>query len=115
MPAKNDPKRRGRPDPARSKALARWARYRAEQAAAEARGKAILQAAEFTKGKDRLWSVKSEAGGRKIRKAGFRTRTGARLWLRDQSRAFVRAQKAKALSALPSRDRTIAKAFEIPD
>ncbi len=69
----------------------------------------------FTKGKDRLWSVKSTIGGRKIGKAGFRTKTGARLWLREKSRAFVRARKAKALSALPSRDKTIAKAFEIPE
>lgn len=112
---KNDQKRRSRPDPVRAKALARWARYRAEQAAADSQGKAILEQGEFTKGKDRLWSVKSTIGGRKIGKAGFRTKTGARLWLREKSSAFVRARKAKALSSLPSRDKTIAKAFEIPE
>lgn len=115
MPAKSAPKRRSRPDPARAKAIARWARYRAEQAAAEAQGKAFVEQAVFTKGKDRLWSVKSQIGGRMIQEAGFRTKAGAKLWLRDQSRAFVRARKVKALSALPSRDKTIAKAFEIPD
>lgn len=115
MPAKKSAKRPRRPDPARAKALARWARYRAELKAAEAQGKAILQRAEFTKGGDRLWSVKSEIGSKKIQNAGFRTKTGARLWLRERSRAFVQARRAKALSALPSRDKTIARAFETPD
>ncbi len=105
-------KRKARPDAARTKALERWARYRAEQAAADERGKAIVKTAIFAQGNDRLWSVKSERGGRKIRKAGFRTKTGAKQWLEEQARAYVLSQKAKALAALPAKDKTIAKAFE---
>ena len=105
-------KRRVRPDAARARALERWARYRSELAAAEERAKACLEQAVFARGRDRLWSVKSEIGGRRIRKTGFRTKTGAKLWLREGAQAFVRARKAKALSALPKKDRTIAKAFD---
>ena len=106
MPPKKELKRKN------SQALRRWARYRGEQAAAEARGKAIVGQAEFTKDGDRLWSVKSLKAGRKIGKAGFRTKKGAKQWLEAQARAFVRSLKAKALSTLPSKDKTIARAFE---
>lgn len=95
-----------------SLALKRWGRYRAEQAAAEERGNAIVEQGEFTKDRDRLWSVKSKVGGRKIAKAGFRTKQGAKLWLKAEAGAYVLARKAKALSALPVKDKKIAKAFE---
>jgi hypothetical protein len=106
MPTKKATKRKN------SQALKRWARYRAEQAEAEERGKAIVEKANFRKSADRLWAAKSGVGGRKITKAGFRTKKGAKQWLEAQARAFVRSRKAKALSTLPSKEKTIAKAFE---
>ncbi|MGH9443128.1 MAG: hypothetical protein ACRD16_12735 [Thermoanaerobaculia bacterium] len=104
----SDAKRRA----ARANILRRWARYRSAQADAEKKGEAMLKNSEVSRRDDGRWQAKYRTFGQKVRKADFRTRREARQWLRGETAAFVAAERAKALAALPARDKTIAAAFE---
>ena len=104
-----------RRDAARLASLGRWNRYRREVSAAERKAKESLAAAQYGKSADRLWSVKSKIDGSTARKDGFRTKAGAKLWLKERLRFFLRDRRAKALAALPAEDRAIAKAFAVEE